>query len=206
MNLFKFSLFLGYNVNCREGLSLIWDEMVFCAIDTETTGIDPLKGDRIIEMAIVPVFRGRIILEKAFHSLVNPRVGIPALVQKIHGISNSEVMEAPPMEEVFPILRNFIKGTILVLHNAHFDLTFLDFAAKDIGEFPLTVSFIDTQDMTKVIFGRGHTLKWLAKRFGIKDEITHRALDDAIVTAKVFIKLSKIIGYSNVEEFIRRWG
>ena len=185
---------------------LIWDEMVFCVVDTETTGVDPLKGDRIVEIAIVPVFKGKIILEKAFHSLVNPKVRIPALVQKVHGISNSEVMEAPPMEEVFPLLRSFIRGTILVFHNAHFDLTFLDFAAKEIGEFPLTVSYIDTQDMTREIFGRNHTLKWLTRKLGIRDEIAHRALDDAVVTAKVFVKLSKIVGYSNVDEFVRRWG
>jgi len=184
-----------------------WNETVFCAIDTETTGVDPEDGDRIIEIAVVPIFQGKLILDKAYVSLINPGGGIriPANVEKIHGISNKNIKEAPSMEDVFPIIQRYTRELVPVFHNGKFDLMFLDYAAKDIGEFPIDPYYIDTQDMSREIFGTTKTLEWLAKYFSITDKINHRALDDAIVTAHVFIKLANIIGFENISEFVKRW-
>ncbi len=182
-----------------------WDDTVFCAVDTETTGTDPEKGDRIVEIAMIPIYKGKIIVEKAFVSLVNPMVRIPALVERIHRISNTSVMEAPSMEEVFPKIREYLSGMVPVFHNGKFDLTFLDFAAKEVGEFPLSPFYIDTHELSAEVFRRPKSLEWLAKRFSLTDRINHRALDDAIVTAKVFIKLVKMIGYENLGKFLRKW-
>ncbi len=182
-----------------------WYETVFCAIDTETTGVDPEKGDRIVEVALVPIFRGRVIKERAFSSLVNPMVRIPALVERVHRISNTDVSSAPTMEEIFPEIRDFLRGMIPVFHNGKFDLTFFDYSAKEIGTFPMDIEYIDTQDLSREVFGEVKSLEWLARYFSISDRITHRALDDAIVTAKVFVRLAKRVGYSNIGEFLRKW-
>ncbi len=184
-----------------------WNETVFCAIDTETTGVDPEGGDRIIEVAVVPIFQGKLILEKAYVTLINPGEGIqiPANTEKIHGISNRSIKNAPSMEDVFPTIQRYMRELVPVFHNGKFDLMFLDYAAKDIGEFPVDPYYIDTQDMSKEIFGTAKTLEWLAKYFSITDKINHRALDDAIVTAQVFIKLSGMIGFENINEFVKKW-
>ncbi len=182
-----------------------WQETVFCAVDTETTGVNPEGGDRIVEIALVPIFRGRIIRERAFISLVNPRVRIPALVEKVHGISNSLVMDAPSMDEVYPRIRDYLRGMVPVFHNGKFDLTFLDYAAKDVGQFPMDLVYIDTQDLSREVFGEVKSLEWMARYFSIAEKISHRALDDALVTAKVFLKLSRRIGEENLGKFTKHW-
>jgi DNA polymerase-3 subunit epsilon len=182
---------------------MIWNDTVFCVVDTETTGTDPLAGDRIVEIAAVPVFKGKIYRNKAFHSLVNPRIRIPALIQKVHGISNMDIEEAPDMDAVYDLFRDYVKGTVLVFHNANFDLTFLDMMAKETGNFPITNPYIDTLDLSEEIFGKPHSLKWLCERLGIKTTIQHRALPDALVTARVFVKLVEYLGENRIDEFIR---
>ena len=182
-----------------------WEDTVFCAVDTETTGVNPEKGDRIVEIALVPIFKGRIIMERAFITLVNPMVRIPAFVEKVHGISNSLVVNAPPMDEVYPRVKSFLRGMVPVFHNGKFDLTFLDYAAKDVGQFPMDISYIDTQDLSKEIFGEVKSLEWMARHFSITERISHRALEDAVVTAKVFIRLARKVGEENLGRFVKRW-
>jgi DNA polymerase-3 subunit epsilon len=182
-----------------------WDETVFCAVDTETTGVEPDRGDRIIEIAIVPIYKGKVIVEKAYVSLINPMIRIPAVIEKIHGISNSEVSKAPSMETVYPTIAKYFSGMIPVFHNGRFDLMFLDYAAKEIGSFPLDPYYIDTYEMSKVVFGKAKSLEWLARYFSVTDKVNHRALDDAIVTARVFVKLSQIIGVRRIGEFLLKW-
>ncbi|PLV59219.1 PolC-type DNA polymerase III [Thermotoga sp. KOL6] len=183
---------------------MIWNDTLFFVVDTETTGTDPFGGDRIVEIAAVPVFKGKIFMNKAFHSLVNPHVRIPALIQKVHGITNEEIEEAPDMGTVYENFRDYVKGSVLVFHNANFDLAFLDMMAKETGNFPITNFYIDTLDISEEIFGRPHSLKWLCERLGIKDKIEHRALLDAKVTAKVFVRLIRLLGEHKVDDFIRR--
>jgi DNA polymerase-3 subunit epsilon len=182
-----------------------WNETVFCAVDTETTGVEPERGDRIVEVAIVPIYKGKIIVEKAYASLINPMIRIPAVIEKVHGIGNSEVSRAPSMDYVYPKIAKYFSGMVPVFHNGKFDLMFLDYAAKEIGSFPLDPYYIDTYEMSKAVFRRARSLEWLAKYFSITDRINHRALDDAIVTAKVFVKLSQIIGVKRIGEFLLKW-
>jgi len=186
-------------------VNLSWEETVFCAVDTETTGVNPEDGDRIIEVAMVPIFKGRLILNKAFATLVNPNIGISYGSQKVHKIGVELLERAPSMREVFPKVRYYLKNMIAVFHNGNFDLTFLDFAAKEVGELPIDVTYLDTQDMASEIFGEKKSLEWLAKKFSLTDRINHRALDDAIVTAKVFLKLAKNLGWENLGKFLKKW-
>ncbi|MBO8161387.1 MAG: 3'-5' exonuclease [Thermosipho sp. (in: Bacteria)] len=182
------------------------DENVYCVMDTETTGLNPFFGDRIVEVAIVPVYKNKIVEKWIYHSLVNPNIKIPALIQKIHGISNSEIEKAPSLENVISNIRAYAKNTIFVMHNAQFDLSFIDFATKEIGEFPINFRYIDTLELSQIIYGRKRSLESLINEFKIGTKVPHRALEDAILTAKVFIKLSEKIGIENLPEFIRKWG
>jgi len=183
-----------------------WEEIVFCVVDTETTGTDPFSGDRIIEIAAVPVYKGKIYLAKSFHSLVNSHVRVPALIQKIHGISNDEIESAPDMKEVYESFREYVKDTMLVFHNAEFDLTFLDMMAKDTGNFPLENPYVDTLDLSRELFGKAHSLKWLCEKLKIKGDVKHRALEDAHLTAKVFLRMMSLLGEENIEQFVKRKG
>ncbi len=178
---------------------------MFCAVDTETTGVNPDLGDRIVEIAIVPVYKDRIIVERAYVSLVNPMVKIPAVVEKVHGIGNSEVVRAPSMDYIYPTIKSYFSSMIPIFHNGKFDLMFLDYAAKEIGALPLDPVYIDTYEMSKIIFGKSRSLRWLARYFSITDKINHRALDDALVTARVFLKMSQMIGYERIGEFLIKW-
>jgi len=79
--------------------------------------------------------------------------------------------------------------------------------AKETRNFPLTNAYIDTLDISQEVFGRPHSLKWLCEKLGLRDKIEHRALSDALVTAKVFVRLVKLLGEHKVDDFIRKkWG
>ena len=188
------------------GFFVFQDENVYCVMDTETTGLNPFFGDRIVEVAIVPVYKNKIVEKWIYHSLVNPNVKIPALTQKIHGISNSEIEDAPCIENVISTIRAYAKTTIFVMHNANFDLSFIDFATKEIGKFPIDFRYIDTLEMCQVIYGKKRSLESLISEFKLGTKVPHRALQDALLTAKVFIKLTEIIGSSNLPEFVKKWG
>lgn len=106
----------------------MWDDNVYCAVDIETTGLDPSMGDMIIEIAIVPVYKGKIVKELIYSSLVNPKVYIHTYAQKIHKITNDDIEDAPELGEVISVVRKYSQDTVLVFHNARFDLTFLDYS------------------------------------------------------------------------------
>ncbi|MGC8820248.1 MAG: 3'-5' exonuclease [Fervidobacterium sp.] len=183
----------------------MWDDNVYCCVDIETTGIDPSMGDRIVEIAIVPVYKGKIVKEWIYTSLVNPKVQIQAYAQSVHKISNSDIEDAPELSEVISVVRKYSQDTILVFHNARFDLTFLDFAAKEVGQLPLDIYYIDTLDISRAVYGKKRKLESLAQEMEILHKVTHRAYDDAIVTANVFIKFFEKYGWEVINEFLKRW-
>lgn len=189
----------------RENRIVIWDENVYCAVDIETTGIDPSAGDRIIEIAIIPIYKGKIVKEWIYSSLVNPKVGIQTYAQGVHKISIKDIEQAPGLDEILSIVRKYSKDTIFVFHNARFDLTFLDYAAKEIGQLPLDIFYIDTLEISQNVYGKRRKLESLAVEMKINHKVTHRAFDDAYVTANVFIKFFEKFGWEIIHEFLRRW-
>ncbi|GLI49132.1 DNA polymerase III subunit epsilon [Pseudothermotoga lettingae TMO] len=183
---------------------MILNESLFCAMDTETTGIDPMNGDRIVEVAIVPVYKGRILYRSIYHTLVNPKIRIPATIEKIHRITNEDIENAPTIEQVFGQMRSFMRRSIMIFHRAEFDLTFIDISAKEIGIFPPSIDYIDTREISEIIFGEKKALSWLAERFGF-EKPNHRALTDAITTAKLFLKMTRKLAGSQIEELVHTW-
>ncbi|AFK06491.1 DNA polymerase III subunit epsilon [Mesotoga sp. HF07.pep.5.2.highcov] len=180
---------------------------IYLVIDTETTGSSPLEGDRILEIAAIPVYGNKILHNLSFQSLVNPLVMIPAQITGIHGLKNEDVLDEPTMAEVFPRFRNYVGGATIVGHNIVNDMTFFDIASKETGILPLANNYIDTIDIAHEVFSEGpYGLKSIAKRLRIRDVPTHRAMDDARVTAKVFLALARRLGgISQMVKYEKKW-
>jgi len=179
---------------------------IYVVVDTETTGLDPENGDSIIEIAAVPVYKGKIYKKHMFHALVNPIVRVPAVVTSIHGLKNSDLESYPTMHEVLPRFIEYVGSAVLVMHNAVMDLSFLDAAAKSVGRLPPFVRYVDTLEIAKYLYPKeSHSLMSLANKYRIKVEKLHRAKADALLTAKVFLRMLRLLGEDEVRGFIKIW-
>jgi len=156
------------------------------AIDLETTGLSPLR-DRVTELALVRVEAGA---KHTFARLVNPGRPIPPRVQQLTGITDADVRDAPPLEEVLLEARPLMEGAIWVIQNAGFDLGFLTPALERVG-FRMNPKVVDTLRLARAFlpglksYRLGHladVLAWPGRRF-------HRALDDAEATLWVLREL-----------------
>ncbi|MCL2234174.1 MAG: exonuclease domain-containing protein [Firmicutes bacterium] len=161
----------------------------FCVFDLETTGLDP-KTNKIVEIAGVRVKDGEIV--ETFSTLIDPEFPIPSESTKIHGITNDMVKGMPTLEQVLPDFYKFSFGTTLVAQNIGFDLSFIKHHGK-----PLNIYFDNpTQDTLtlahKYLKGlTNYKLGTIAAHLGIPLTNAHRALDDTIATAQVFLKIMK---------------
>ena len=166
-------------------------DTTYCVLDLETTGFSP-RTEKITEIGIMKVKDGEVI--DKFSCFVNPEKPIPQRVVEVTNITDDMVKDAEKIEQVFPKMLEFIKGTVLVAHNAKFDIGFLKYVAKELGyEFDFT--YIDTLSLAKDIFPhlKRYKLGKIADDLGIKVEVAHRALDDVDTTVKVFkVMIDKI--------------
>jgi DNA polymerase-3 subunit epsilon len=167
-------------------------EMLF-VIDLETTGLYPERGDRILEIAAVPVVEGRIRMESVFDRLVNPNGPIPPEATRIHGITDDMVKDASPIERVLPEFFAHVRDCPLVAHNAAFDIGFLRHYAGPLGLAGFVNPIIDTIKMSKDLFpgDRSHSLDSLVLRLGIPTGggRRHRSLEDARLTALCYLSM-----------------
>jgi DNA polymerase-3 subunit epsilon len=159
--------------------------------DIETTGLDPRKGHRIVEIAGVRIENGKIT-EKTFESFVNPERPIPPESRQIHGISDQDVNAAPTIMSVLPEFLAFAQGTILVAHNAAFDMGFLENEKEFCwGYVELPECFCSmrlSQSLYPTAFR--HSLDVLTERFGMSmPQGRHRALPDVLQTAQILLKM-----------------
>ena len=166
-------------------------DCTYCVLDLETTGFSP-RTEKITEIGVMKVKDGEVI--DKFSCFVNPEKPIPPRVVEVTNITDDMVKDAEKIEQVFPELLEFIKGSVLVAHNAKFDIGFLKYVARELGyEFDFT--YIDTLSLAKDIFPnlKRYKLGKIADSLGIKVEVAHRALDDVDTTVKVFnVMLDKI--------------
>ena len=164
-------------------------------LDTETTGLDVEKGHRIIEIGGV-VMNGRKKTAETFHVYVNPQREIDKEAQEVHGISNEDLKDKPIFSEIAEDLLEFIDGSTLVIHNADFDVGFLDAEFKIASSTYPSISEIcevkDTLAIARNKFpGQRNSLDALSKRFDINgyDRSYHGALLDANILADVYSTL-----------------
>lgn len=168
----------------------------YTALDIETTGLYPQRGARIIEVGAVLVENGTIVTE--FQSLIDCGKKIPASVQKVHRITNDLLIGQPRPDEVFPAFLSFISGTTLVAHNAAFDITFLRYELARLG-LGITNRYLCTLKICKKQFPEltNHKLETVARHLlgGLPEGYRpHRALDDARLTARVWLELQACAG------------
>ena len=160
----------------------------YCVIDFETTGLDSLKCE-VIEFAAVRVSNGELGLNLA--SLCNPRGYISREITRITGITQYMVDGYPPFEELLPLLLDFIGDDILVAHNMSFDWGFLSaYCARAEREFN-PERLCTVQLARRVLRGEleRFNLGAVSAHLRIKNSATHRALGDAVTTARVLLKL-----------------
>lgn len=187
---YDFSLFEKSRVAALADTPL--EDLSYVVFDTETTGLLPSHGDEIVQIAALRVVGGRLLLEEQLDTLVDPGRRIPASSTKIHGITEDMVDGAPQIKEAGRQLHDFAHGSVLVAHNAPFDMAFFHKNADAIGrEFGNPV--LDTVLLSAVLFGitETHTLDALCDRLGvvIPEADRHTAMGDTLATGRVFVKM-----------------
>lgn len=165
------------------------------AFDTETTGLDA-ANDYVIEIAAARFDRNGFIGD-GFSEMIKPPVHIPPIVTQINGITDDDVRDAPPAAEVLPRFLEYIKGKVLVAHNAGFDLAFVGQELARAGLPPLAGRACDTLTMARRIWHElgkgGYKLDTLAMKCGIDKGQSHRALDDARTCAMLFLHMANMV-------------
>ena len=179
-------------------------EIVF---DTETTGLSPQGGDRMVEIGCVEMFN-RVETGRTFHSYFNPRRPMPSEAEAVHGLSDRFLSDKPDFHDVCENLLEFIGDSPLVAHNASFDFGFLNHELGTCGrQVVCTSRMVDTLVLARQKFpGAKHSLDALCTRFGVDRSlrIKHGALIDAQLLAQVYVELTggRQIGLTLVAELI----
>ncbi|WP_298909025.1 DNA polymerase III subunit epsilon [uncultured Psychrobacter sp.] len=163
-------------------------------MDTETTGLDPMKGDRIIEVGIVEMV-GRKFTGEKLHVYINPQRGMDEEVIRIHGISEAFLTDKPTFDQVAQALYDFMDGAEIIAHNATFDMNFLnmEFAKVGMHDFAERVQVTDSLVMAKQQYpGQKNTLDALVRRLdvGKQDRTFHGALLDSEILAEVYLAMT----------------
>jgi DNA polymerase-3 subunit epsilon len=169
-------------------------ELSFTVFDTETTGLSPSEGDQIIQIGAARIVNGRLLRQESFEQLVDPKRLIPAATIPIHGITQDMVKGKPPITEVLPAFYSYAQDTVLVAHNAAFDMKFLQLQERNTG-LVFNHPVLDTLLLSAVVHPNqeSHRLEAIAERFNITVLGRHTALGDAMVTAEVWLRLMPLL-------------
>jgi DNA polymerase-3 subunit epsilon len=166
----------------------------YTVFDTETTGLNPSGGDEIIQIGAARIVNGKLLRQESFEQLVDPQRLIPAITIPIHGITQDMVKGQPRIGEVLPAFHVFAQDTVLVAHNAAFDMKFLQLKEAETG-LVFSHPVLDTLLLSAVVHPNqeSHRLEAIAERFNITVLGRHTALGDAMVTAEVWLRLIPLL-------------
>ena len=169
-------------------------DLVYSVFDTETTGLQPSNGDEIIQMGAVRIVNNRLLRQEIFDQLVDPAIPLKPEGILIHGITEAMVNGQPRLDVVLPAFHEFCAETVLVAHNAAFDMRFLRLKEDSLG-VRFTQPVLDTLLLSAVIHPNqeSHRLESIAERLGINVIGRHTALGDAYVTGEVFLKMIPLL-------------
>jgi len=186
------------NMKNQKSYELI-NNLSFCVFDLETTGGNH-QTDKIIEIGLVKIEKFQIVDQKSY--LIKPEVHIPEFIQKLTSIKDSDVDDAPLIEDVIDDILNFMGHSILVAHNTSFDVPFFNSVLKRLGKEELPNKAICTNLMTKYMIPNllSSNLNYMSKIFGLTHQKAHRALDDAQASADLLLKYLTIFVDKDIQK------
>jgi len=201
--------FYDFDLFNQPGQTLELDEipladLTFTVFDTETTGLDPKGGDEIISIGAARIVNSRLLQSEVFDQLIDPKRSVPYESVQIHGIRPEMLEGQPTIDKALPLFHAFAEGTILVAHNAAFDMKMLQMKEETTG-----VRFInpvlDTLLLSAVVHPaqENHSLEAIGKRLGVNIIGRHTALGDTIATGEIFLKLIPLLiksGINNLKD------
>lgn len=177
--------------------------------DTETTGLDPRKGHRIVEIAGVRIENGIILEERTFSTFVNPERDIPWEAKQINKIEDKDVMHAPTIMTALPDFLTFAQGSVLVAHNAAFDMGFLEVEKEFCWGYIELPECLCTMRLSQSLYPTAfrHNLDVLTEKFKLPPVVDrHRALPDVLQTAKILLKMLEEGRIQSMDELRRKAG
>ncbi|HKJ04183.1 MAG TPA: exonuclease domain-containing protein [Geopsychrobacteraceae bacterium] len=189
---YEFDLFnrQGWEELSKQPLS----KLTFVVFDTETTGLNPSHGDEIIQLGAIRIVNSQLLYDETIDQLVDPQRHVPSESVAIHGIDPQLLVGQPTIDKVLPHFHQFVENSVLVAHNAAFDMRFLELKEKESGiHFDNPV--LDTLLLSSVIHPNQstHALEGLAERLDVHIVGRHTALGDAIVTGEVLVKMIPLL-------------
>ncbi|MBN9090589.1 MAG: DNA polymerase III subunit epsilon [Reyranella sp.] len=161
-------------------------------LDTETTGLDPLAGHRVVEVGCIELVN-MVATGRTFHAYFNPEMLMPAGAQDVHGLSDEFLADKPRFAERVEEFLEFVGDAQLVIHNAQFDIGFLNAELERCSKAKLANAYVDTVSVARKKFpGQRASLDALCERFGIDNSsrTKHGALLDSELLAEVYLELS----------------
>lgn len=193
-------------------------EIQFTVFDSETTGLDCKKGDRIVSLSAVRLKNGRIDLSDVFHELVNPNRDIPSRSVLVHEILPNMVDSKPGIENVLPDFIKFIGSSVLVAHHGWLDMGFLNKEMMRLYSLPIRNYMVDTAVLDKILQSKttpyavgmageySSALNDMAKRYNVCVEELHSSFWDATITAQIFQQMIKSVqqhGVVTLKDFFK---
>ena len=169
-------------------------DLSFTVFDTETTGLDPGGGDEIIQIAALRLVNGRLLRSERFEQLIDPRRPVPAASVPFHGLTSERLQGQPTIEQVLPAFHRFAHDTVLVAHNAAFDMRFLQ-EKQALTGLRFDQPVLDTLLLSSVLHPNqdSHRLEAMAERLGVPVIGRHTAMGDTLVTAELFLRLLPLL-------------
>ncbi|MFH0754388.1 MAG: 3'-5' exonuclease [Candidatus Omnitrophota bacterium] len=184
--------------------------MEYVVFDVETTGLSPVDGDRIIELAAARVRRGVVV--DRYTTFVNPRRPLNPEAEKLNHISQDMVKDAPTSDEILPRFIEFAGSSCLVAHNASFDIKFVSFELALAGrKLQETIPVLDTIKMSRSFLPHltSQRLEYIAHSLGVAVGTTHRAMADVEILVSVMVRLFGLAPDYNVltfQDLVSRFG
>jgi DNA polymerase-3 subunit epsilon len=174
-------------------------DLTYTVFDMETTGLRPSDGDEILSIGAIRILNCRVLREERFEQLVDPLRTIPWESVQIHGIHPEMVIGQPTIEKVLPRFQKFVENTILVAHNAAFDMRFLQLKEEQTSVRILN-PVLDTLLLSAVVHPShsNHDLEAIAQRLGVRILGRHTAMGDALSTAELFLKMLPLLADSGI--------
>ncbi len=189
---YEFNLFSRANLDELGDIPL--SQLTYVVFDTETTGLNPSQGDQIIQLGAIRIINRQLLFHETIDQLIDPKRFVPPESVAIHGIEPRLLKGQPTIDKVLPHFHRFVDNSVLVAHNAAFDMRFLELQERKTG-LVFTNPVLDTLLLSSIVHPNqdSHSLEELAARLSVTIVGRHTALGDAIVTGEVLLKLIPLL-------------